>query len=90
MNLVLHLTSQGCFSLFLTLYYCFFLPQSRDRLVRALRAMSAGDAADQVIRQVDKMIKNAERALRDARLGKVIVGKWQLYPKIRSCYFLSP
>ena len=36
--------------------------------------MNAGDAADQVMRQVDKMIKNAERALRDARLGKVIVG----------------
>lgn len=89
MNLVLHLTSQDCFSLFLTLFF-FFLPQSRDRLVRALRAMSAGDAADQVIRQVDKMIKNAERALREARLGKVIVGKWQLYPKITSCYFLSP
>ncbi|PON68287.1 Symplekin/Pta [Parasponia andersonii] len=44
--------------------------ESRDKLVRALRAMNAGDAADQVIRQVDKMIKNAERALRDARLGK--------------------
>lgn len=35
--------------------------------------MNAGDAADQVIRQVDKMIKNTERALRDARLGKVII-----------------
>jgi symplekin len=46
--------------------------QSRDRLLRALRAMNAGDAADLVIRQVDKMIKNTERASRDARLGKVI------------------
>ncbi|XP_062098821.1 uncharacterized protein LOC133804695 [Humulus lupulus] len=44
--------------------------ESRDRLVRALRTMNAGDAADQAIRQVDKMIKNAERALREARLGK--------------------
>ena len=34
--------------------------------------MNAGDAADQVIRQVDKMIKNTERASRDARLVKVI------------------
>jgi symplekin len=34
--------------------------------------MNAGDAADQVIRQVDKIIKNSERASRDARLGKVI------------------
>ncbi|KAA8528405.1 hypothetical protein F0562_035760 [Nyssa sinensis] len=44
--------------------------ESRERLVRALRAIDAGDAADQVIRQVDKMIKNNERALRDARLSK--------------------
>uniref|UniRef100_A0A2N9HUP2 Symplekin C-terminal domain-containing protein n=1 Tax=Fagus sylvatica TaxID=28930 RepID=A0A2N9HUP2_FAGSY len=44
--------------------------ESRDRLLRALRAMNAGDAADLVIRQVDKMIKNTERASRDARLGK--------------------
>lgn len=35
--------------------------------------MNAGDAADQVIRQVDKMIKNAERTSRDSRLVKVIV-----------------
>lgn len=34
--------------------------------------MNAGDAADQVIRQVDKMIKNTERALREAR-SKVII-----------------
>ncbi|XP_059634492.1 uncharacterized protein LOC132276874 isoform X2 [Cornus florida] len=44
--------------------------ESRDRLLRALRAMNAGDAADQVIRQVDKMMKNNERASRDARLSK--------------------
>ncbi|XXG49019.1 hypothetical protein AAC387_Pa02g3314 [Persea americana] len=44
--------------------------ESRDRLIRALRAMNAGDAADQVIRQVEKMIKNHERALRDFRFGK--------------------
>lgn len=35
--------------------------------------MNAGDAAEQVIRQVDKMIKNSERASRDARLGRVSV-----------------
>lgn len=45
--------------------------QSRDRLLRALRSMNAGEAGDQVIRQVDKMLKNNERASRDARLGKV-------------------
>lgn len=33
--------------------------------------MNAGDAADQVIRQVEKMLRNAERVSRDARLGKV-------------------
>ncbi|XP_038898452.1 uncharacterized protein LOC120086087 isoform X2 [Benincasa hispida] len=44
--------------------------ESRDRLVKALRAMNAGDAADQVIRQVDKMMKAADRASRDAWLGK--------------------
>ncbi|XP_022940451.1 symplekin isoform X2 [Cucurbita moschata] len=40
--------------------------ESRDRLLKALRAMNAGDAADQVIRQVDKMVKAADRASRDA------------------------
>ncbi|XP_057973385.1 uncharacterized protein LOC131161564 isoform X2 [Malania oleifera] len=49
---------------------CPAIVESRDRLLRALRAMNAGDAADQVIRQVDKMIKNNERASRDARLVK--------------------
>ncbi|GLT60543.1 hypothetical protein SLA2020_333050 [Shorea laevis] len=44
--------------------------ESRDRLLRALRAMNAGDAAEQVIRQVDKMIKNSERASRDTRLSR--------------------
>lgn len=45
--------------------------QSRERVVRVLRAMNAGDAVDQVLRQVDKLIRNAERASRDARLMKV-------------------
>ncbi|KAH7847088.1 hypothetical protein Vadar_021712 [Vaccinium darrowii] len=44
--------------------------ESRDRLLRTLRGMNAGDAADQVIRQVDKMMKNYERASRDARTGE--------------------
>lgn len=34
--------------------------------------MNAGDAADQVMRQVDKMLKLNERTARDARLLKVI------------------
>ncbi|KAL6317735.1 hypothetical protein AAG906_030489 [Vitis piasezkii] len=49
---------------------CPTIIESRDRLLRALRSMNAGDAADQVIRQVDKMMKNNERASRDARLGR--------------------
>ncbi|XP_022140519.1 uncharacterized protein LOC111010308 isoform X2 [Momordica charantia] len=44
--------------------------ESRDRLLKALRAINAGDAADQVIRQVDKMVKAADRASRDVWLGK--------------------
>ncbi|XP_068656465.1 uncharacterized protein [Aristolochia californica] len=41
--------------------------ESRERLIRVLRAMNAGDAADQVIRQVDKMLKSTDRASRDTR-----------------------
>eukprot|EP00257_Ricinus_communis_P017024 XP_015575361.1 uncharacterized protein LOC8288069 [Ricinus communis] len=44
--------------------------ESRDKLLRALRVMNAGDAADQVIRQVDKMIKNNERASRESRVSR--------------------
>ncbi|XP_077220327.1 symplekin isoform X2 [Tasmannia lanceolata] len=44
--------------------------ESRDRLLSNLREMNAGDAADQVIRQIDKMLKNTERASRDVRLSK--------------------
>ncbi|GFY96043.1 hypothetical protein Acr_11g0003490 [Actinidia rufa] len=44
--------------------------ESRERLLRTLRGMNAGDAADQVIRQVDKMMKNNDRAARDVRLTK--------------------
>lgn len=45
--------------------------QWRERLVKSLRAMNAGDAADQVIRQVDRLIKNGDRSIRDARVSKV-------------------
>ncbi|XP_071722740.1 uncharacterized protein [Rutidosis leptorrhynchoides] len=41
--------------------------ESRDRLLRALRTMNAGDAGDHVIRQVDKMLRNNGRALRETR-----------------------
>ncbi|PWA80799.1 hypothetical protein CTI12_AA192870 [Artemisia annua] len=44
--------------------------ESREKLLKVLRAMNAGDAADQVMRQVDKMIRNGERAARDARASK--------------------
>ncbi|XP_030455092.2 uncharacterized protein LOC115676348 [Syzygium oleosum] len=44
--------------------------ESRERLLGTLRAMNAGDAAEQVIRQMEKLARNAERASRDARLVK--------------------
>ncbi|KAK2981724.1 hypothetical protein RJ640_005976, partial [Escallonia rubra] len=44
--------------------------ESREKLLRALRVMNAGDAADQVLRQVDKVLKNNERASRDNRSNK--------------------
>ncbi|KAK6938038.1 Symplekin/Pta1, N-terminal, partial [Dillenia turbinata] len=46
------------------------ISESRDRLLRSLHAMNAGEAADQFIRQVDKMMKNTEHAPRDVRLNK--------------------
>lgn len=48
-----------------------YIPQSRERLLKTLRAMNAGDAADQVIRQIDKIMKNNERASRDLQSSKV-------------------
>ncbi|RDX88032.1 Symplekin, partial [Mucuna pruriens] len=57
---------------FLGFLRCTYSPilESRERLIRSLRAINAGDAADQVIRQVDKMIKNGDRSTRDARVSK--------------------
>ncbi|XP_027353626.1 uncharacterized protein LOC113864276 isoform X2 [Abrus precatorius] len=57
---------------FLGFLRCTYSPilESRERLIRSLRAMNAGDAADQVIRQVDKMIKNGDRSTRDTRVSK--------------------
>ncbi|XP_051150744.1 uncharacterized protein LOC127265101 [Andrographis paniculata] len=46
------------------------IAESRERLVKELRAMNAGDAADQVIRQTDKIIRNNERASREQQLNK--------------------
>lgn len=45
--------------------------QSRERLLRALRAINAGDAAEQVIRRVDKLLRSAERDSHDFHLAKV-------------------
>ncbi|KAK7410423.1 hypothetical protein VNO78_01196 [Psophocarpus tetragonolobus] len=57
---------------FLGFLRCTYSPilESRERLIRSLRAMNAGDATDQVIRQVEKMIKNGDRFTRDARVSK--------------------
>ncbi|XP_057252015.1 uncharacterized protein LOC104905104 isoform X2 [Beta vulgaris subsp. vulgaris] len=46
------------------------ISESRDRLVERLRKMNAGDAADQVLRQVDKIMRNNERSSREARVAK--------------------
>ncbi|KAK6116065.1 hypothetical protein DH2020_008334 [Rehmannia glutinosa] len=43
-------------------------PVITERLLKELRAMNAGDAADQVIRQMDKIMKKNERASRDLQL----------------------
>ncbi|KAL6511189.1 hypothetical protein OROHE_020558 [Orobanche hederae] len=46
------------------------IAESRERLIKELRTMNAGDAADQVIRQRDKIMKSNERASRDLHLSK--------------------
>ncbi|XP_038715711.1 uncharacterized protein LOC120009269 isoform X2 [Tripterygium wilfordii] len=58
---------------FLGFLRCTYSPivESREKLLRVLRAMNAGDAADQVIRQVDKMMKNSERVSREAWLRRL-------------------
>ncbi|KAE9609107.1 putative symplekin [Lupinus albus] len=57
---------------FLGFVRCTYSPilESRERLIRSLRAMNAGDAADQVIRQVEKMIKSGDRFTHDTRASK--------------------
>lgn len=40
-------------------------------MLKELRAMNAGDAADQVIRQIDKIMRNNERTSRDLQFSKV-------------------
>ncbi|KAG6406835.1 hypothetical protein SASPL_134446 [Salvia splendens] len=47
-----------------------FMTESREKLLKELRAMNAGDAADQVIRQIDKITRNNERASRDLQVNK--------------------
>ncbi|KAG6409207.1 hypothetical protein SASPL_132241 [Salvia splendens] len=47
-----------------------FMTESREKLLKELRAMNAGDAADQVIRQIDKIMRNNERAPRDLQVNK--------------------
>lgn len=47
--------------------------------------MNAGDAADQVIRQVDKLVKNTERASRDVRMEKVFITILQNYYLFLMC-----
>ncbi|GER40234.1 HEAT repeat-containing protein [Striga asiatica] len=46
------------------------IAESRERLIKELRAMNAGDAADQVIRQRDKMIRINDRVSRDLQFNR--------------------
>ncbi|KAL6504281.1 hypothetical protein OROGR_026204 [Orobanche gracilis] len=46
------------------------IAESRERLIKELRTMNAGDAADQVIRQRDKIMKSNECASRDLHPSK--------------------
>ncbi|XP_042062970.1 symplekin-like isoform X3 [Salvia splendens] len=46
------------------------MTESREKLLKELRAMNAGDAADQVIRQMDKIMRNNERASRELQFSK--------------------
>lgn len=55
-------------------------------MLKELRAMNAGDAADQVIRQIDKIIRNNERASRDLQTNKVYMS---LEEEICFCYLVS-
>ncbi|KAI4339782.1 hypothetical protein MLD38_024686 [Melastoma candidum] len=52
--------------------------ESREKLLRALRSMNSGDAAEQVVRQVEKLARNAERASRDNRLTKDDISSGQI------------
>ncbi|CAA6653687.1 unnamed protein product [Spirodela intermedia] len=46
------------------------ISESREKLIRALRSLNPGEATEHIIRQIDKMAKNAEHISRDARLSK--------------------
>ncbi|XP_020105683.1 uncharacterized protein LOC109722179 isoform X2 [Ananas comosus] len=47
-----------------------YIVESRDKLLRALRALYPGEATEQLIRQVEKMSRSAERGSRDIRVSK--------------------
>ncbi|KAL9274286.1 hypothetical protein AKJ16_DCAP27699 [Drosera capensis] len=68
----IHYSLRTAFLGFLRCIHPAFIEVSREKLLRALQEMNAGDAADQVLRLVDKMMKNNGRALRDARFNKVL------------------
>ncbi|XP_078435514.1 symplekin isoform X2 [Wolffia australiana] len=46
-----------------------FVIESREKLIRALRSLVPGEPTEHIIRQSDKMLKNAEHASRDPRLS---------------------
>ncbi|WOL11751.1 hypothetical protein Cni_G20515 [Canna indica] len=44
--------------------------ESREKIMRALRAISPGESADQIIRQLERMSRTMDRASHDIRAGK--------------------
>ncbi|KAK1293443.1 hypothetical protein QJS10_CPB17g02431 [Acorus calamus] len=47
-----------------------YMREAQEKLLKVLRSMNAGVAADQVVRQVGKMLKAAECATREARISR--------------------
>ncbi|KAK1269550.1 hypothetical protein QJS04_geneDACA006452 [Acorus gramineus] len=47
-----------------------YMMEAREKLLKVLRSMNAGEAADQVVCQVAKMLKAAECATHEARISR--------------------
>lgn len=54
--------------------------ESRDKLLKALRAINPGEATEQIIRRLGKMSKSAEHISQDVRLRKNDPPSGQIFP----------